>query len=245
SDARVVGATGEGISDTFWSRRRTNHTSLASLLVSNTITGAASLFRRELLDRILPFPPGLGTQWHDHWIALVALATGTVNYVDRPLYDYVQHGDAVVGHAVANEPRRHSLARRVGMLRDDWRAALGGWCWKYFYGVCRVLLLARVLELRCGGTLRGRKRRALRWFLAIDRSPLAYAWLSARRVRRVAGLNETLGNERLFLQGIVWRRAIALLTWGRQRPSPRLLKDAGLPRPGGADLRAGDAEPVG
>ncbi|MGH2993852.1 MAG: glycosyltransferase [Solirubrobacterales bacterium] len=245
SDARVVGPGGEPISGTYWSRRRTNHTNLASLLVSNTITGAASLFRRELLERVLPFPPRLGTQWHDHWIALVALAMGDVNYVDRPLYDYVQHRDAVVGHAVANEPQRRGFRERLRMLLDDWRAALGGWCWKYFYGVCRMLLFARVLDLRCGEALRGPKRRALSWFLAIDRSPLGYAWLALRRVRRLAGLNETLGGEQLFLQGIAWRRLISLLTWGRSRPSSRLLKDASLPPAGGADAGARSPEPIG
>ncbi|MGH2961492.1 MAG: glycosyltransferase, partial [Solirubrobacterales bacterium] len=233
SDARVISAEGEEVSATYWSRRRTNHTNLASLLVSNTITGAASLFRRELLARILPFPPELGTQWHDHWIALVALASGRVSYVDHPLYDYVQHEDAVVGHAVANPERsRRSSRERIAILREDWHAAFGGWCWKYFYGVCRVVLLARVLELRCEGSLRGRKRRAVKWFAAIDRSPLGYAWLSARRIRRLAGRTETLGGERLFLHGLAWRRLIGVLTWRRERPPRWLHKDASLPPAG-------------
>ena len=230
SDARVVAADGTPISDTYWTRRRTNHANLASLLISNTITGAALLFRRDLLDRILPFPSQLGTQWHDHWIGLVALATGDVKFVDRPLYEYVQHRDAVLGHAAANPARqRRGAGERLRMLRTDWRAAVGGWCWKYFYGVCRTLLLARVLELRCEGSLRGRKRRAVRWFLAIDSSPLGYLWLSARRLRRLSGRNETLGAERLFLHGLAWRRAIELLTWRRRRPPANLHKDASLP----------------
>ncbi len=230
SDARVVSADGRLISETYWSRRRPNHSNLASLLISNTITGAAALFRRELLDRVLPFPPELGTQWHDHWIALVALATGEVRYVDRPLYDYVQHGDAVIGHSVANPAsKRRGLGERVRRLRGDWRAVFGGWCWKYFYGVCRVLLLARVLELRCGDSLAGRKRRAVKWFVAIDRSPLGFAWLWVRRLRRAAGLNETLGGERVFLDGLAWRRLLGLATWRRDTPSPRLPKDASLP----------------
>jgi glycosyltransferase involved in cell wall biosynthesis len=231
SDARVVGADGAPLSDTYWNRRRPNHSNLASLLITNTISGAASLFRRSLLEYVLPFPPQLGTQWHDHWIALVALATGRVGYVDRPLYDYVQHDDAVVGHAAANpRRRRRSTAERARMLREDWRGAFAGWCWKYFYGVCRVLLLARVLELRCGGELRGGKRRALRRFEAIDRSPLSFAWLWSRRLRLLAGLNETGGEERLFLHGLAWRRIISLLTWRRRLPPAKLHKDASLPR---------------
>jgi glycosyltransferase involved in cell wall biosynthesis len=246
SDARVVSAAGEVISDTYWSRRRTNHSNLASLLISNTITGAASLFRRDLLDRVLPFPTRLGTQWHDHWIALVALASGRITYVERPLYDYVQHAGAVVGHAVANPVRqRRGAGERARMLREDWREAFGGWCWKYFYGVCRMLVFARVLELRCGEVARGRKRRALRWFAAMDRSPLAYAWLSLRRLRRAAGLNETLGSERLFLQGLAWRRVLALLTWRRRRPPAKLLKDASLPPASTAPAGSPDPERVG
>jgi hypothetical protein len=71
-------------------------------LVANTITGAASLFRREVLDYALPFPPRYGAAYHDHWVALVAMALGEVDYIDRPLYDYVQHDGAALGHARAN-----------------------------------------------------------------------------------------------------------------------------------------------
>ena len=42
----------------------------------NTVTGAASLFRRELLDVALPFPDVPGKPFHDHWLACVALAIG-------------------------------------------------------------------------------------------------------------------------------------------------------------------------
>ena len=46
------------IADTWWDRRRNNHSDLLSLLVANSVTGAASLLRRELLADALPFPPG-------------------------------------------------------------------------------------------------------------------------------------------------------------------------------------------
>ena len=74
---------------------------IASLLIANTVTGAASLFRREVGELALPFPQPPGTQYHDHWVALVAMACGEIAYVDRPLYDYVQHGDAAVDLAAA------------------------------------------------------------------------------------------------------------------------------------------------
>ena len=90
---------------------------MASLLVANTVTGAASLFRRELLDLALPFPPRHGTPYHDHWLAAVALASGRIAYVDRPLYDYVQHRDAALGHARANAVGRiHAQRARLQTL---------------------------------------------------------------------------------------------------------------------------------
>ena len=51
---------------------------LASMLIANTITGAAALFRRELLDVALPFPDTPGFQFHDHWLGVAALAAGDV-----------------------------------------------------------------------------------------------------------------------------------------------------------------------
>ena len=116
SDARIVDRDGRLLSNTYWSRRRNNYTNLASLLVANTVTGAASLFRRELLELALPFPPRHGSPYHDHWLAMVALATGRIAYVDRPLYDYVQHRGAALGHARANAagPR----VARLGRLRE-------------------------------------------------------------------------------------------------------------------------------
>ena len=91
SDMRLTDESGDLISSTYWTERRNNHTNLATLLVANTITAAASLFPRALLERALPFPPRIGDAFHDHWLALVALASGRIAYVERPLYDYVQH----------------------------------------------------------------------------------------------------------------------------------------------------------
>ena len=130
---RIVDEAGAVISETFWRGRRNNHTDLASLLLSNTVTGAASLLRRELLEPALPFPPPIGDPFHDQWLAAVALATGRIAYVDRPLYDYVQHGGAARGHAAAMrscDPGRQLSWRDRG--RDPaaaggpWRALLRG-----------------------------------------------------------------------------------------------------------------------
>ena len=199
-DLRLVDAEGRVLRDTLWERRRNNHTDLASLLVANTITGAATLFRREVAERALPFPDPPGWQFHDHWVGLVALAAGDVAYLDRPLYDYVQHRGAILGH-VSPRRRREPGARRPGVL-TRWRAA-------YFYGYLGRVLYAHALIARCP-QMATRKRRLLGRFITAERSPLAFAWLALRPLRGFAGANETLGSELQLALGVVWRRLAGL-----------------------------------
>ena len=110
SDCRIV--TGdEVVSETYWSQRKNEYADFLSLFLANSVTGAASLFRADILDRILPFPQRLMDAYHDQWIALTAEAAGGICYVDEPLYDYHQHGANVVGQVVKPYPGVfHSIA---------------------------------------------------------------------------------------------------------------------------------------
>jgi hypothetical protein len=129
SDARLVSRKGELLADTYWGHRLNNHSDIASLLMANSVTGAASLAPRRLLDYALPFPPAQFAHFHDHWIALTARSLGEIAYVDRPLYDYVQHGEAVLGHAAANltTPLRARLAK-PSWARTRVSASVAGGC---------------------------------------------------------------------------------------------------------------------
>jgi glycosyltransferase involved in cell wall biosynthesis len=98
SDCRVVSEDDKILSPTFWYNRKNNFTNLACLVIANTVTGAASMFRASLLPQVLPFPEDIRDSYHDHWIAIVAAANGDIGYIDRPLYDYVQHDGNVIGH---------------------------------------------------------------------------------------------------------------------------------------------------
>ena len=218
SDMRIVLESGEVISETYWTHRRNNYTNLGSLLLANTVTGAASIFRRELLDLALPFPPRHGEMYHDHWIALVALARGRIAYVRRPLYDYVQHGDAVLGYANANASALRRVRRsRLARARDRfWRIRFHGhhlgWRGYYFRILARAMVLAHILEQRCGKEMSRRKRRTVGALLAADR-PLPFrtvGWLLARLVRAELGARETFGMERIVLRAVVWRRFASL-----------------------------------
>jgi glycosyltransferase involved in cell wall biosynthesis len=198
SDQRVVDAGGRVLRDTLWRGRRNNHTNLVSMLVANSITGAAALFRREVVDLALPFPETPGLQFHDHWIALAALASGPVAYVDRPLYDYVQHRGAFFGE-VTHGAREERPRRRPSDVLRGGRGA-------YFRGYVPRAVMAQVLLTRCP-RMQERKRRALRRFVAAERSVAALAWLAARPLRVLAGRTETLGSESELVRGLLWRRA--------------------------------------
>jgi glycosyltransferase involved in cell wall biosynthesis len=97
-DMRVVDEKGSVIEETYWSGRKNNFKDADVLFLANTVTGAASMFRRSLLEYILPFPQPVGQVFHDHWIACVARCQGQLAYVDQALYDYYQYGASVIGH---------------------------------------------------------------------------------------------------------------------------------------------------
>lgn len=99
SDMRVVDVDGGVISNTYWRNRRNNFKDPDVVLLANTVTGAACVMQSQLLKLLLPFPEPIGDAFHDHWMACCALGTGTIQYVDQPLYDYFQYDDSVIGHS--------------------------------------------------------------------------------------------------------------------------------------------------
>jgi hypothetical protein len=245
SDQRIIAEDGSLLADTYWGSRGNNHSSLLSLLVANSVTGAASLFPRALLDDALPFPPAQFAHFHDHWIALTALGLGDIAFVDRPLYDYVQHGAATLGHANAN--RMTSLRDRLTSARRGPRDRIRLWRMHYFVDVCRLMQFAAVLQMRCGDRMSGRKRRALARFSSADTSARPVVGLSRRGARELVRRRpETLGAEWMLAQALWWRRA--LTSSARDAPQRVLRLDAvpppvldprpGARGPGDPELRA-------
>ncbi len=223
SDVRIADGDGVVLSDTYFFERRNNAESMASMMITNNVTGAASLFRRELLATALPFPPGGTGQelYHDHWLALCAMATGPLTYVDRPLHDYTRHDASVTvreteGHWVRPpQNRREELSMRLRRFARRLRLASRSPGWRSAYTGRYLLIrqLATVLVLRLGRDgIEPRHLRDLDRLLAAERSPAAAGWLLARSFRPWVGRNDTLGRERVVFGGIVWRRLIAVRT---------------------------------
>jgi GT2 family glycosyltransferase len=219
-DMRIVREDGSLASHTYWSRRRNNYTDLMSLLVGNTVTGAASLFRADLLKRALPFPPRRSDGYHDHWIALVAMTRNGLAYVDRPLQDYVQHTESAQGHEQANAGASYLQLRLVAVLAWQGlgvligRRGVKGWASRYFGMYVRTVIWARVLQMRSPDTLTPRQARILERVAKVDRSPLALLWVLGRSLRPLWGRNEAFGRELLVLSSVLWGRALEL----RSRP---------------------------
>lgn len=88
------------------SARQLNH-----FLLQNSVTGCTLLANRALIDKSLPVPAE--AIMHDHWLALVASAFGSMLAIERPLIDYRQHGANAIG---ASSVGGYGLVRRFHRL---------------------------------------------------------------------------------------------------------------------------------
>jgi glycosyltransferase involved in cell wall biosynthesis len=206
SDMRVVSRDGEVVSDTYWSGRQNQYSDLGGLLFANTITGAASLFRRELLEGLLPFPEVPGQMFHDQWTGCVALTKGRIKYVDRPLYSYYQHGRNVHGHTTPASVGFKEICRDVIQLRTaaaaaklDVRNSVVHVSETYFDSVVRISLLAKTLRQRCPDAGKN-KRKILSRIARMERSWLALIHEAFRiRIKRLPTLGLEMASARAIL----------------------------------------------
>lgn len=195
SDCRLVAPDGTVIAESYWTRRRNNWTDLTTMFVANTITGAASLFRASLLDEALPFPQRIGDAYHDQWLGLLAMVKGSIAYVDRPLYDYMQHGRNVIGAVEMRAPGVVDALRDLfstgfhpgriaARLRNFIMSASADHAFVTHKSVVSRSLLQRL------PTTGGPRRRTLRRFSTIDESIAAIAATQLRsRLLRQPTLN--------------------------------------------------------
>lgn len=241
SDMDIVTREGEVLSRTYWTTRRNNYTDFEALLLANTVTGAAIVFRSGLLPDLLPFPRMNVGLYHDHWIACAALTKGRIGYVDRPLYAYRQHEGNVIGHCTpAPITLRKELLSIAYVLKLFLRATtdfdhyLPPVYRSYYDMPVRISLLAGVLGLRLGEAA-GEKRAAL---ARVRRLPFSLSALARQVIRHRFVRHPTLGREWFNLRVVVAvrlfklyyrlnRRHLAGATAGRPAPAAPPELDAG------------------
>ena len=205
SDLRLVDREGSVLSETFWTRRGRGDARFGSLLVANTVTGAATVFERALLDDAMPFPEEVpALSYHDHWLALVAAAQAPLAYVEESLVDYTQHPDSGQGHS-ASHPR--SLGENWGRLREE---GIAGYARRQSETTWRrTELFAAELDARLGGRMRPEARAAVG---AFGDESHAMKFLLRGAARNLRGGGETVGRERALLAGLAWQRLSRLRT---------------------------------
>lgn len=92
SDTRVVDAELNTLKESHFAEHGVKTGFLHNFLKTRYI-GACMAFKRELLDKALPFPKNQKLCAHDYWIALIGEAYYKVALVNEPLMLYRRHGN--------------------------------------------------------------------------------------------------------------------------------------------------------
>ena len=96
-DAQVIDASGKTV-DKSWraiSGIQPRLSTEARIAGTNNVTGCLSLFRANLLQKVLPIPAAVGV--HDAWIGLLAAQYGNIAPLEQPVVLYRLHGENSVG----------------------------------------------------------------------------------------------------------------------------------------------------
>ena len=185
---------GRVLSPTYWTNRVATWDDLGAELQTNVVTGAACLVRREVLDVALPFPAELAGSFHDHWLAVCALALGDLAYVDRAA-GRLRPARRQRGGLVRAPPARRALQRRAACACAP-RATASATSSARGCGRARCSSAEPELEPR--------KRRAL------ERAARAgLPWLAAGALREQLRPRRTLEARRRALRGALWGRGRA------------------------------------
>lgn len=81
-----------------------------AFLFANSVSGHASLLRRDLFEQARPFPEHA---YHDWWLALCAAGRNGVRYLDRPLVRFRRHDEAYSPMGQSGGTPRDTAASRV------------------------------------------------------------------------------------------------------------------------------------
>ena len=118
---------------------------VADILLRNQVTGAATIFRRFILDLASPFPEPTATAIHDHWLGVVSACAGQVEVLDLPVQDYVQHGGNVLGERGLSLTRHswRGSQPRPGLREYALNATIHRWGWRVSMARRALLLPGR------------------------------------------------------------------------------------------------------
>jgi len=135
SDAKLVNEKREKIGANLWEtlnfsiEQFKNNNFLSILLNRCVVTGATMAIKRELFDKTKPFQ----SFWiHDGWLAINAPLYGSIKAIEKPLIEYRQHNNNVIGAVKQNSfARLKKYLKNIKTLEDTREIRLNRY--KIFY----------------------------------------------------------------------------------------------------------------
>jgi glycosyltransferase involved in cell wall biosynthesis len=128
SDADLVNEKGESLQQNFWSVVRFHEeqreqwkdgNAVEILLAGNRTAGCMMAFRKELRDKILPFPTHIPEMIHDNWITIVAAMLDSLGMIEERLISYRQHSFQQIGTRPKEVGQVISLKDRFSRPRNE------------------------------------------------------------------------------------------------------------------------------
>lgn len=128
SDADLVDERGISLDKNFWSVVRFNepqiqqfkeNNSVELLLAGNRSAGCMMAFRKELIEKLIPFPTNIPLMIHDNWITIVAVMMDSLGLIDEKLISYRQHSFQQIGIREKQTGKTVSLKDRFSRPRHE------------------------------------------------------------------------------------------------------------------------------
>jgi glycosyltransferase involved in cell wall biosynthesis len=88
-NCRLIDKNGKVLSGSFFEQNHSQN-GLVKNFLKNSFVGCCMAFQRQVLERILPFPPEISM--HDQWIGLIAQRHFKVKFIPQTLVDHRRHG---------------------------------------------------------------------------------------------------------------------------------------------------------
>lgn len=128
SDADLVDAEGVSINKNFWSAVRFHESQIQQfkegnvvelLLAGNRTAGCMMAFRKEIVDKIIPFPTHIPLMIHDNWITILSAMLDSLGMIEEKLISYRQHNLQQIGTRIKEVGKTVFLKDRFSRPRKE------------------------------------------------------------------------------------------------------------------------------
>ena len=128
SDADLVNEQGYSLNRNFWSAVRFLEPQIRQfqkgevvelLLAGNRTAGCMMAFRKELVEKIIPFPTHIPLMIHDNWITIVVAMLDSLGMIEEKLISYRQHSFQQIGTRAKEVGKTVTLKNRFSRPRNE------------------------------------------------------------------------------------------------------------------------------